>query len=144
MHCHVPCGSGPYLPTEVGSSAATCHTAPDPASLLTRAPVHLCVPPLQTMPPCLGGLQCYHMSRGSGPRLPTQQGSDTATCPTTIRGPHALRIKKGLANLPMQLGSYVSKACAHVSNTPDIRAIMGLQDVRQAAHSIPAKRAGRR
>jgi hypothetical protein len=42
---------------------ATCSTALDPASLQ-------------------GGLRCYHVSYGSGPRLPAKVGSGTATCPT--------------------------------------------------------------
>jgi hypothetical protein len=36
--CHVPCSSGPRLHVEEGSGAITCPTAPDPASLLGRAP----------------------------------------------------------------------------------------------------------
>jgi hypothetical protein len=43
--------------------------------------------------------------------------------------PHASSIKKSLAGLPVQLGSRVSKAHAHVFKAPDARAIMGLQDV---------------
>jgi hypothetical protein len=39
MHYHVPCGSEPCLPTEVGVGTTTCTTAPDPFSLLGRAPV---------------------------------------------------------------------------------------------------------
>jgi hypothetical protein len=36
---HVSCNPGPCLPTRVGSDVATCHAAPDPASLLGCAPV---------------------------------------------------------------------------------------------------------
>jgi hypothetical protein len=39
-------------------------------------------------------------------------------------------IKKFLASLSMQLGSCVLKAHTHVPYVPDVRAIMGLQDVR--------------
>jgi hypothetical protein len=31
-HCHVPYGSGPHLPAEVGSGTAMCPMAPDLAS----------------------------------------------------------------------------------------------------------------
>jgi hypothetical protein len=43
--------SGPCLPTEAGSGAAMCPTAPDPASLLGRAPVLSRVAQLWTPPP---------------------------------------------------------------------------------------------
>jgi hypothetical protein len=39
-------------------------------------------------------------------------------------------MKKSIAGLSVQLGSCVSKARVHVSKVPDVRAIMGLQDVR--------------
>jgi hypothetical protein len=43
---------------------------------------------------------------------------------------HDLRyIKENLACEPMQLGSHVSKARTYVSKVPDVRAIMGLQNV---------------
>jgi hypothetical protein len=62
-------------------------------------------------------------------------------------------IKKGLADLPVQLGSRVSKSRAHVPKMPDVSAIMGLQDASvgytfnayktcgQAAHLMPTRRA---
>jgi hypothetical protein len=53
----------------------------------------------------------------------------TATRPTVPCGPRGSSIKKNLVGLPMQLGSRVFKACAHISKVPDVRAIMGLQDV---------------
>jgi hypothetical protein len=40
------------------------------------------VPRLRTPPPCSGGLRCYHVSHGSGPRLPAREDSGTATCRT--------------------------------------------------------------
>jgi hypothetical protein len=54
---------------------------------------------LRTLPPCLGGLRCYHVPHGSETYLPAREGggSDVVTYPTTLRGPCALRIKKGLA-----------------------------------------------
>jgi hypothetical protein len=48
-------------------------------------------------------------------------------------------IKKGLASLPMQLGSCVFKAYMHVPYAPDARAIMGLQDVRTGGTIITCK-----
>jgi hypothetical protein len=105
----------------VGSSAATRLMVPDPVSPLGRAP---------TLP----------RARGSGPRLPTQEGSGTAmcrtaldpvsptgrapgatACPVTFCGPWALRIKKGIADLATKLGSCVSMthprvAKAHASD----------------------------
>jgi hypothetical protein len=36
--CHVPHTTGTCLPAMVGSGAATCSAAPDPASLIRRAP----------------------------------------------------------------------------------------------------------
>jgi hypothetical protein len=43
-HCHVTYGSGPHLPAEVGSDAATCSMAPDPVSRPRRVPALPCVP----------------------------------------------------------------------------------------------------
>jgi hypothetical protein len=60
---------------------ATCPVAPNSASLPRRAPVLPRVPRLRTPPPCSGGLQCYHVSHSSGPRLPTEAASGAATCP---------------------------------------------------------------
>jgi hypothetical protein len=50
-HCHVPCGSGPHLPAEVGSSAAMCPMAPDHTSWLRWAPVLPGALWFQTSPP---------------------------------------------------------------------------------------------
>jgi hypothetical protein len=60
---HVPKGSGPHLPTQEGSGAATCHMTPDPASLLGGAPVLPRAPQLRTLRLCSGGLWRYHVSR---------------------------------------------------------------------------------
>jgi hypothetical protein len=115
VHCHVSYGSRPYLLAEAGSSAATCPTASDPASLLKRAPMLPCVTRLRTSPPCSGGLRCCHVSHSSGPCLPALEGSGSATCPTAPdhafllrRAPALSRVlrpsKKGLADIPMRLG----------------------------------------
>jgi hypothetical protein len=65
VHCHMHCGSGPCLPTKAGSSATTCPSAPDPASLLGRAPALSRVPQLRT-------------------HLPAQEGSGAAMCPLAL------------------------------------------------------------
>jgi hypothetical protein len=44
MHHHVPCSTGPYLPAEVGSGAAMCPVASEPALLIGRTPASPCVP----------------------------------------------------------------------------------------------------
>jgi hypothetical protein len=61
---------------------------------------------------------------------PYQEGSSAATRPAVPYEPRASSIKKNLASLTVQLGSHVSKAHAHVAKTPDISAIMDLQDMR--------------
>jgi hypothetical protein len=48
MRRYVPCSTGSYLPAKVGSEAATCSVAPDPASLIERALTSSRVPWLQT------------------------------------------------------------------------------------------------
>jgi hypothetical protein len=50
--CHIPCSSGPHLPTEVGCGTATCPAAPDLASVPRWAPALQCVSWSQTSPPC--------------------------------------------------------------------------------------------
>jgi hypothetical protein len=102
---HMPRSFRPCLPAWEGSGAATCFMAPDPASLFGRAPVLPHVPRLWIMPPCSGGLRCYHVPRGSGPYLPTWEGSNAATCPMTSESaslfgrastlPHVPRLSTG-------------------------------------------------
>jgi hypothetical protein len=53
--CHVSHGSGSCLFARDGSGAATYPAAPDPASLLERAPALPHVPQHKTSPPCSGG-----------------------------------------------------------------------------------------
>jgi hypothetical protein len=104
-------GIGPLSPAREGSDVTMWIVAPDPASLLGRAPVPPRVPLLRNLPPF-------------------QEGSGAVTHHAVPCGPRASRIKKSLADLPMQLGSWVSKAHMHVSKVADARAIMGLQDMR--------------
>jgi hypothetical protein len=47
-----------------------CPVALNPACPMRRAPVVPHVPQFQTSPPCQGGFYCFHVSCGSGPRLP--------------------------------------------------------------------------
>jgi hypothetical protein len=58
-----------------------------------------------------------------------QGGLWAATHPVVPCGPQASNIKKILAGLPVQIGSYVPNSRVHVSMAPDVRAIMSLQDV---------------
>jgi hypothetical protein len=83
----------------------------------------------QTSHASWGGLQCCHVSYGSGPSLSAEVGSDAATYPTGPYGPRDSSIKKSLADLPVQLGTHAPNAHAHVSKVPHIRVIMRLQDV---------------
>jgi hypothetical protein len=55
---HVPCSTGLCLPIKVGSGAAMCPVAPDPAFLIGRAPTPPRVPWLWTPPPYNEVLRC--------------------------------------------------------------------------------------
>jgi hypothetical protein len=70
------------------------------------------------------------MSYGSESHLSTELGSSAAMCLMALYGPRTSSIKKSLAGLPVQLGMHIPNARTYVSNAPDIRVIMGLQDVR--------------
>jgi hypothetical protein len=59
---------------------AACPRVLDPSSLHGRASVLPYVPWLQTLPPSSIGLRCRHASHGSGPYLPTREGSDATMC----------------------------------------------------------------
>jgi hypothetical protein len=72
------------FPAREGSGAATCPAVLDPVSLLRRASTLSCVSRLRILPPCLGGLWCYHMSCGFESCLPTQEGSGAATRPAAL------------------------------------------------------------
>jgi hypothetical protein len=78
---------------------------------------------------------CLHAGEGSGAsrvlRLwilpPYREGYNTATtCPAVFCRLRASNIKKSLAGLLVQLGSYVPNAHTYVSKAPDIRAIIGI------------------
>jgi hypothetical protein len=116
-------GSGPRLPVEVGSGAATCPMAPGSASLR-------------------GELRRCHVFLGSGPRLPAEVSSDAATWPdlASPRGelwcchvPHdpsglwITGIKKGLTAPGTYLSSHVSKARLRVTDAPARHPDMPLQ-----------------
>jgi hypothetical protein len=104
---HVSSGSGSCLPDKKVSGTATCIVALDP----------------------LGGLRCTTCPAVPDPAS-LQRGLQDAMRPTVPFGPRASNIKKSLASLSMQSGSYVLNARAHVSKVPNIRVIMGMQDVR--------------
>jgi hypothetical protein len=78
---------------------------------------------------------CLHAGEGSGAsrvlRLwilpPYREGySTTITCLAVFCRLRASNIKKSLADLLVQLGSYVPNGRTHVSKAPDIRAIIGI------------------
>jgi hypothetical protein len=127
---HVPYGFRPRLPTQVGSDAAMCPMTSDLTSRLRWAPTLPRVLWLRTSPPGWGGLRCCQVSYSSGPRLPVEVGFGAVTNHVAPCGPWASSIKKSLAVIPMQLGTYVPNARAQVFKALDIRVIMGLQDVR--------------
>jgi hypothetical protein len=79
--CHVPYGSGPRLPIEVGSGVVTCPTAPGPASLVRWALALKRTLWLWTPPPCRDGLRRCHVTYGSTPHLPIEVGFDVAAYP---------------------------------------------------------------
>jgi hypothetical protein len=122
-------GSGPRLPAEVVSGAATCPMALDLANRLrwTVALPHVLW--FRIPPPGRCGLRRCHMSYGSKPLLSAEVGSSATMCPTGPYGPRASSIKKSLAGLPVQLDMHVPNAHTHVFKAPHVRAIMLLQDV---------------
>jgi hypothetical protein len=116
---HMPYNVGSCLPAREGSGATTCPTTLDSVSLFGRAPALPRVPRLWILPPCSGGLWRCHVSYGTEPCLPAQEGFGAATCPVALCGPQTSRIKKCLDGLPMRLDSCVSKACLYVTEMPD-------------------------
>jgi hypothetical protein len=50
--------------------------------------------------------------------------------PTVLCGLRASSMKKSLAGQAVQLGSHIPSTHMHVSKALDVRAIMGLQDMR--------------
>jgi hypothetical protein len=105
--CHVSSSSRTCLPDRKGSDTVTCIAAPDP----------------------LGGLWCTTCPTVLDPAS-LVGGLRVTTRPAVSFGSRASSIKKSLACLPVQLGLHVPNAHAHVSKAPDVRAIMGLQDMR--------------
>jgi hypothetical protein len=105
------CGPEPRLLFKEGSGTTMCTTAPDPTTWLEGGTLMLLhVQQLRTLPSC-------------------RKGFVTATRPAVPYGPWATSTKKSLPGLSIQLGPRVSKARMHVSKTPDVKAIMGSQDV---------------
>jgi hypothetical protein len=51
-------------------------------------------------------------------------------------------MKKSLAGLSTQQGSLVPSTCVHVSKAPDVRGIMGLQDVQPGTTDNACKTCG--
>jgi hypothetical protein len=100
-------GSRTRLPAKVGSGAAMCPEAPDSLGRL-QSTTYLVAPD------------------------PTSQrgGFQAATCPAVPCGPWASSMKKSLVGLLVHKVSPVPNTRRHVSKEPDVRAIMGLQDMR--------------
>jgi hypothetical protein len=74
---------------------------------------------------------------------PYREGSGAATtCLAVSSGLWASSIKKSLVDLPVQLGSHVSNTRTLVSMVPDVRAVMGLQDVRAGSAVNACKTCG--
>jgi hypothetical protein len=139
-YCHMSHSSGPRLPDQEGSGAATCRTAPDSASLLRRASMLPRAPQLWTPPLCSGGLRSCHVSHGSGPRLSAREGSGAATWSTAPDPTSLLRGAPTLSRVPrhskgrmpknkerlscngMQQGSRVFKTRSRVTEAPETRA----------------------
>jgi hypothetical protein len=80
---------------------------------------------------CLPAGECSGASRVQRLQIlpPYREGSGAATaCPAVSSGPRVSSVKKSLAGLPVQLAT-------HVPDAPDVRVIMGLQDVRTCGYS---------
>jgi hypothetical protein len=119
----VSSGFRPHFLAREDSGAATCNMAPDPSSLLGRAPVSSRALRLRTVSPC-------------------REGSGATTHPMVPYRLWTSSIKKNLPSLVMQLSSRVSKVHMHVSKSPDARVIMGLQDVRTSCVFNACKMSG--
>jgi hypothetical protein len=117
--CHVSYGSEPHLSKEVDSDTTTCYMALNLTSRMRCAPVLTRVLWLQTLPPDRSGLRRCQVSYGSGPHLPVEMGSGTATYPAVPCGPWTSSIKKSLVALPVQLDTHVSNARTQISKVPD-------------------------
>jgi hypothetical protein len=109
-------GSGPHLLDRKGSDAAMCIVIPDP----------------------LGGLRCATCPMALNPAS-LLGGLRATTRPSVPYGPRISDTKKRLAGLPVQLGSYVPNAHAHISKAPDVKPIMGLQEV-QVGSTVNAEK----
>jgi hypothetical protein len=99
----VPCRPGtPAYRLESKTRKTYCHMPNNTGSfsLLGSALALLCVSRLWILPPCTGGLQHCHVSRGSRSCLPTQEGSGTVMCPTTLAPASLLRRAPVLAHVP--------------------------------------------
>jgi hypothetical protein len=93
-----------------------CPVALNPACPMRRAPVVPHVPQFQTSPPCQGGFYCFHVSCGSGPRLPmlrcchvsygsrpclsVGEGSSGASSPMVLDPPPQLKRAPTLSHVP--------------------------------------------
>jgi hypothetical protein len=121
--CHMSHSSRPRLPAREGSSATMCNTAPEPVSLLRRAPVLPCGPQLWTLPPYSGGLRCCRMPHDFRPCL-LAQGEGLRCCHMSCDPQRvtSLKNKESLSCNGIQQGSHVSKTRLCVTEVPTRRA----------------------
>jgi hypothetical protein len=61
-----------------------CAVTPDLASMPRGALVLPRILRPWTLPPCRGGLRCYHVFRSHGRRLPVEAGSSDAMCSVAL------------------------------------------------------------
>jgi hypothetical protein len=135
---------------------ATCPATSDLTSQLRWTPRLAHVQQLRNPPPSQGGLRHCHVYHGTGPTgrnpercmaygsgsCPLLRGLRATTRPAVPYGPWATSIRKGLAGLPVRQGPPAPNACLHVSKTPDVSAIMILQDVRAGSAVHACKTCG--
>jgi hypothetical protein len=110
--CHVFSRFRTRLPAKVGSDITTCTMAPDSWGGLWSAA-------------CPTALDSASM----------QGGLWAAMCLAVPCVPWVTDIKKSLVGLPVRLGPRVPNTHGHVFKTPDVKAIMSLQDVRTGSYS---------
>jgi hypothetical protein len=83
---------------------------------------------MYSAPDPLGGLWCAVCPVAPDPTSMLGE-LQAATRHAVPCGPRASNTKKSLAGLPVQLGSHVPNARMHVSKMPDVRTIIGMQDL---------------
>jgi hypothetical protein len=120
----VSCSIGPYLSTKVGFKVAFSGIG---TRLLAKMGSDAAMYPAALN--LLEGLRS--VTCPVAPDLASMWGGLwTVMCPAAICGLRVTSVKKRLACLPIQHGSSILNTHTHVFKASDVRAIMGLQDVR--------------